>query len=581
MILPMRFALVPLNPTVGDLGRNAGAIADAARRAAALGADLVVFPELALSGYPPRDLLLRDDVLDASGRALERLAAEPGLPPILLGAPTRDAGGVRNSAVFLRERAIETVYHKRLLPTYDVFDERRYFTPGDRPAVVEIAGARVGLAVCEDLWKAQDVIDVARYTDQPDPVEELAAESPDLVVCLTASPFVEGKDGLQQRLLTDAAARFGAPVLSINQLGANDEIIFDGAAHVAAPQGRGRCFSRPRFSGQTALFDTDSPPDAQPHGWAAEHTEDPDQILFTALTLGVADYARKTGFSAAVLGLSGGIDSSLVAALAAAALGPENVHAAAMPSRYSSEGSVADAREQAERTGVRLHEIPLEDAHRAVEDALEPRLSALESDGLAPDRELAAENVQSRLRGLLVMGLSNAARLLPLATGNKSEMAVGYCTLYGDMNGGLAPIADLYKTRVYQLSHWINDHHREAGFAEPPIPPAVLTKAPSAELRPDQTDQDSLPPYELLDAVLEDLIERRLGQAEIARERGLPAEQVAEIAGLLSRAEYKRRQMPVNLKVSRAAFGVGRRVPVVKPAEAPAPAEAKAHANRA
>jgi len=578
----MRLALVPLNPTVGDLDRNAEMIADAAHDAATLGADLAVFPELALSGYPPRDLLLRDDFLDAAGRALKRLAAEPGLPPLLLGAPTRDAGGVRNSAVFLRDRAIETIYHKRLLPTYDVFDERRYFTPGDRPAVIEIAGARVGLAVCEDLWKAQDVIDVARYTDQPDPVEELAAQSPDLVVCLTASPFVEGKDVLQQRILTDAAERFGAPVLSINQLGANDEIIFDGAAHAATPAGR--CRSRPRFRAETALLETG---EADPAGWSTQQPEDPERVLFTALTLGVADYARKTGFTAAVLGLSGGIDSSLVAAIAAAALGPENVHAAAMPSRYSSEGSVADAREQAKRTGVRLHEIPIEEAHRAVESALEPHLSALESEGLARDRELAAENVQSRLRGLLVMGLSNAARLLPLATGNKSEMAVGYCTLYGDMNGGLAPIADLYKTRVYQLARWINDHHEEAGFAGPPIPPAVLTKAPSAELRPDQTDQDSLPPYELLDAVLEDLIERRLGQAEIARERGLPAQQVAEIAALLSRAEYKRRQMPVNLKVSRAAFGVGRRVPVVKPveapaqAQAPAQAEAKPHTNRA
>jgi len=573
----MLAALIPLNPTAGALERNADLIAAAARDAAARGADLAVFPELALSGYPPRDLLLRHDFLNAARQTLERLAAEPCLPPLLLGAPTADEAGVRNSAVFIRDRAIETIYHKRLLPTYDVFDERRYFTPGDQTAVIEVAGARVGLAICEDLWKARDVIDDARYADQPDPIEELAARTPDLVVCLTASPFVEDKDALQQRILADAAARFGAPVLSINQLGANDELIFDGAAHAAFPSGA--CLSRPRFQPATALIETDAPQtSAQP--WSEHQSEDPDHALWQALTLGIADYARKTGFSAAVLGLSGGIDSALVAALVAAALGPGNVHAAAMPSRYSSEGSVADARRQAERTGLRLHEIPIKDAHHAVEAALAPHLESLDADGLAPDRQLAAENIQSRLRGLLVMGLSNAARLLPLATGNKSEMAVGYCTLYGDMNGGLAPIADLYKTRVYQLARWANDHPRLAGFDAPPIPQDVLTKAPSAELRPDQTDQDSLPPYDLLDAVLEDLIERRLSQAEIADSRGLPEEQIAEIAALLSRAEYKRRQMPVGLKISRAAFGVGRRLPVVKPAEALASEPATESRNR-
>jgi len=563
----MRVALIPLNPTVADLDANATAIASRARAAADQGAGLIVLPELALTGYPPRDLLLREDFLRASERALERVARELPDVPTLVGAPALDGDAVRNSLFLLARGRLEHRYDKRLLPGYSVFDEPRYFEPGETSPIIEVAGRRVGLTICEDLWKAADVPGARRYHRQPDPLDALAGADLDLLVNVSASPFVLGKDARQRRILESAARRVGAPVLGVNQLGANDELIFDGAAHVALPPGahgpEARCLNAPRFEDRTHLIDVGA---AHHPGFAGEGEDEHEEAaLFSALTLGIRDYARKTGFSAAALGLSGGIDSALVAALAAAALGASNVHALAMPSRYSSAGSVSDAREQARRLGLRLHEVPIRELHDAAERTLGPLFAAA---GASSAPGIAEENVQSRLRGALVMALANKLHLLPLATGNKSEMAVGYATLYGDMNGGLAPIADLSKTRVYALSRWINARHADAGFSEPPIPDAVLSKAPSAELRPDQKDEDTLPPYDVLDAILDALVDERAPVAEAARRAGAPLEVAERVAGLLARAEYKRRQMPPGLKVTREAFGIGRRLPIAKAWEA-------------
>lgn len=550
----MRIALVPFNPIIGDLAGNSRRICERARAAGAQGADLVVFPELAMTGYPPRDLLLRPSFLRMCDAALREIGGALGATPALLGAPLVRDGRLRNSAVLLRDGGVAFSYDKQLLPAYDVFDEPRYFTPGDAAGVFELGGRRVGVAICEDLWRAQDVGDDADYDARETPAAKLKDANVDIVACLTASPFVVGKDERQQAILGAASAEIGAPIVSVNQHGANDELIFDGAPHYASPDVP--CKSAPRFDGATVYVDTDEAEQGAPWGDGAQTDE--NRALWDALTLGVRDYAAKTGFSTCVLGLSGGVDSALVCALASAALGSENVLAIGMPSRYSSVGSLSDAKEQCERTGVRFREVPIEDAHRACEGMLGDAVSG------GRDAELAGENMQARLRGLIVMAASNAHGMLPLATGNKSELAVGYCTLYGDMNGGLAPIADLYKTRVYALSRWINAHPAHGGFGSPPIPEAVLTKAPSAELRPDQTDQDSLPPYEELDAALLGLIEERLSPDEARAARGLSEDAVATAARLLAISEYKRRQMAIGLKVSTTAFGTGRRMPVAK-----------------
>ncbi len=551
MMRAMRLALVPFNPIIGDPRGNATRIGELARRVGESGVDLVVFPELALTGYPPRDLLLRDAFLEECDRAARELSLTVGPTPVLVGAPQRANGRLFNSALLLRDGAIDDAYHKRLLPDYDVFDEPRYFSPGERAGVMKIAGARVGVAICEDLWRARDVRDAAGYDGSPDPVEDLARAGVDLVVCLSASPFVLGKDARQQEILRLASDEIGVPVASVNQFGANDELIFDGSAHLARP-GRA-CLSAPRFRDQPVEIDTSA---ASPGAlWRETPGADAPSALWDALTLGVRDYTAKTGFSTCVLGLSGGIDSALVCAIACAALGSENVVALSMPSRYSSQGSRDDARAQCERTGVTMHEIPIDPVHHASESALAGVL------GDAPPG-VAGENVQARLRGLIVMAYSNAHGAIALATGNKSELAVGYCTLYGDMCGGLAPIADLYKTRVYELARWLNANHSACGFASPPIPERVLTKPPSAELRPDQTDQDSLPEYDVLDSALIGLIEQRLDVEQVVECRGVPMDVARLAARLLHGGEHKRRQMAIGLKVSPTAFGIGRRVQV-------------------
>ncbi len=552
----MRLALIPFNPIIADLDANAARIAEAALDAHKNEADLAVFPELALTGYPPRDLLLRDDFITAAEHALDQLTKDLAPMPTVLGTPRRADGVLYNAAVLLRDGRVELAHNKALLPNYDVFDEPRYFTPGDAtPTIFELAGERVALTVCEDLWRAADVPAAPSYTNQPDPIAAIAAAKPALALCLSASPFVQGKDERQQRILETAATRISAPIASINQLGGNDDLIFDGAAHFAKPNAP--CLSSPRFSHKTRFIDTSS--SATPNSWNAAHAENTSESLWNAITLGIRDYTGKTGFSSVVLGLSGGIDSALVCALAASALSPENVLALSMPSRYSSGHSRSDARAQAKRTNVALVEIPIEAPHSACESLLAPHL---------PNAPVAEENIQARLRGLTVMALANARNALALATGNKSELAVGYCTLYGDMNGALAPIADLYKTQVYDLARWINKNPAAGGFSSPPIPENVLTKPPSAELRPNQTDQDSLPPYDVLDAALKGLIEDRLSPDNLAKQ-GRTSSEVTELAAeMLHKSEHKRRQMPIGLKLSAIAFGPGRRTPIAKAREA-------------
>lgn len=583
----MRLALVSMNPMVGDIAGNARLIEAWTARAREAGARLVVFPELSLVGYPPRDLLLQEGFPEAVEAEARRLAAGAALRGVVavVGAPwRRETGGMTNSLLVLREGTIAARYDKRLLPSYDVFDEDRYFKAGSTGAVIEVDGVRVGLSVCEDLWQGADAHDCGvgetgereserggMYSDRADPVADLVRLGASLIVNPSASPFRLGKDAKQRAIVSRHVARHRVAIATINQLGANDDLIFDGHAAVCAPVtgATGIIEARlvaagPIFREAITLVETPSGPD----GWGgraavADPTRDAtrEALLWEALVLGTRDYCRKTGFSRCVLGLSGGIDSAVSACVAAAALGAERTLGVALPSRYSSPGSVADARLLARALGVRLVEVPLEDSHAAMERTLAPVFAELHAD---PAPGLTEENVQSRLRGAILMALSNKTGAILLTTGNKSELAVGYCTLYGDMNGGLAVLADVTKQDVYALARWINADHARAGFAAAPIPEASVTKAPSAELRPGQTDQDSLPPYEALDEIIERYVERRQSPARIVRESGIDAEVVLRVARLIDASEYKRKQMPVGLKVTGLTFGPGRRRPIAQ-----------------
>ena len=559
----MRLALLTINPIIGDLAGNAALIAAGLDHARTAGADLAVFPELALSGYPPRDLLLREGFVDACSAAAEELGRRvpPGLTAVF-GAPLpRPGGGVTNSLLAFRDGRRVDRYDKRLLPTYDVFDEDRYFEPGERPCVLDVAGTRVGLAICEDLWRGEDAGFAARYARLPDPVAELVAAGARLIVSPSASPFVLGKRAKHRAIVRAHAARHDLPVASLNQLGGHDDLVFDGHAFVEGP--RGTLAMRPMFSAAPLVVDPSEAPDVAPGRDAPDEPPD-ERLLFDALVTGVRDYLRKTGFREAILGLSGGIDSALTAALAVAALGHGAVLGISMPGRYSSEGSRADARDLAARLSIRCREIPIDAPwsgfHTTLDDAF--TLAGLDRLGARlPD--IAEENLQSRVRGTLLMSLSNRTGAIVLTTGNKSELAVGYCTLYGDMNGGLAVLSDVSKTWVYRLSRWINTNWAACGFASPPIPDASITKAPSAELRPDQTDQDTLPPYDVLDEILARRVEAQQSVSTIARETGFDPALVARIARLVDVNEFKRRQAALGLKVTTVAFGPGRRMPIV------------------
>ena len=556
----MRIALAPINPTVGDIAGNTRLLEQAVRGAS--DADLVVLPELAICGYPPRDLLHEPSFVDAcehAGRSLAGLSR--GGPAVVVGCPVRMGPRVRNALLLLRDGAVERVYAKRLLPTYDVFDEDRYFVPGDEPCVVDIAGHRVGLAICEDLWTGQDAGQHWRYEGRADPLAALVDAGAGVIVSPSASPFVEGKHRRHLALLGGHARRHGAWVLSVNQAGANDDLIFDGHALAFDPTGTLRA-AGPRFGNAMTVVDLARAP-APVHD-PLEAAGD-DVALGEALALGVRDYVRKTGFERVLIGLSGGIDSAVTAALAVMALGAENVVGVAMPGPYSSDHALADAKTLADNLGVRLLTLPIGEpmeGFRGVLDAAFGELGLAALGQRMPD--IAQENLQSRLRGTAIMALSNRLGALVMTTGNKSELAVGYCTLYGDMNGGLAVLADLYKGRVYELARAMNAMPGAFGFDVSPIPAGTIEKPPSAELAPGQRDDDTLPPYNVLDEIVRWRVEERLGVDEIARHMGQEVALVRRICRLIAANEYKRFQYAVALKVRPVAFGPGRRMPLAQ-----------------
>ncbi len=541
----MKIALAQIDPTVGDFTGNLEKIVVAGRRAAAQGARLTVFSELAICGYPPADLLEKPSFLARCRTSVCELAAATREFPtaVLAGValPAADNSGkpAVNAAVLLDRGSVLLEQHKRLLPFYDVFDEQRYFAPSGPQRVVELDGLRLAITICEDAWNDKNFWPRRLYT--VDPVEELMRQSPALHLNLSSSPFWHSKRALRREMLAAIACRDRIPVLMCNQVGGNDSLIFDGSS--LALDARGNLIA------QAASFAEDlvvvDPFAASP---IPGPQDDDTSAAYYALVLGTRDYVRKCGFRRVLVGLSGGIDSALVAAIAADALGPENVIAVGMPSPYSSAGSVDDSRRLAANLGIRFEVIPINNLFAEYMRALEPVFA-----GAAPD--ITEENIQSRIRGNLLMALSNKLCALVLTTGNKSEMAVGYCTLYGDMVGALAVIGDLVKTRVYAVCRWLN-RDREV------IPEAILHKPPSAELRPGQKDTDSLPPYEVLDPVLEAYVERYETPEQIAASTGFPREMVQQVVHLVERSEYKRQQAAPVLKVTSKSFGMGRRFPI-------------------
>jgi len=550
----MRIALGQINPTVGDLAGNVALCTRFARDAAARGAELVVFPELSLTGYPPRDLVEKRTFVEQSEAALLRLAdATRDLPLALVagyvGRSHNPTGKLAtNSAAIVRSGEILLRQTKILLPTYDVFDEARYFVPGETQSLWEAAdGANVALTICEDAWNDKQFWRHQLYPR--DPVDELVARGGDMLVSINASPFWLGKRQLRLEMFRALARRHNVPVIAVNQVGGNDQVVFDGSSFAMDAAGN-VIASAASFQEDLIIADTAANTGDMRAGYAETECDECDAV-YDALVLGTRDYIRKCGFSRVLIGLSGGIDSSLTAVVAVDAVGRENVRGVAMPGPFSSDHSVRDAREMAERLGVQFDIIPITAAYNEVCHTLAPVF-----EGRRPD--VTEENIQARLRGLTLMALSNKFGAMVLTTGNKSEIAVGYCTLYGDMCGGLAVISDVPKTLVYSLSRVGNIRHANA------IPESVFEKPPSAELRPDQKDSDSLPPYDVLDAILRLYVEDFRSVKEIASELSLPLELVRDVALKVDRNEYKRQQAAPGLKVTSKAFGMGRRFPIAQ-----------------
>ena len=562
----MIVALGQIDPTIGDFDGNRRLITAAHLDAARRGADLLVVPELALSGYPPKDLLERPAFLAAARASLEALAratarvtADLGAqaPALLVGFPEALEGAVAgrrvaNSAALIDGGQIVAVVRKSLLPTYDVFDEWRYFEPATDVAPIELRGRRVGISICEDIWNDTDFWPHRLY--RSDPIETLVARGAEILINVSASPYTMEKRQLRPRMLAATARRWRRPLVFVNQVGGQDDLVFDGASLVLGADGEVIARAR-EHAPDLIVADLD-----RKTGDMHELASSDLKSALDALTLGTADYARRCGFSRALLGLPGGIDSALVACIAARALGPDNVLGVAMPSRFSSEGSLTDAAALAKNLGIDFNVISIEPMFEAYLGALSPAFADARSgetgNAASEAADLAMQNVQARIRGAILMALSNRHGRLLLTTGNKSELATGYCTLYGDMAGGLAVISDVPKTLVYKLAREIN---RERAV----IPEATLTKPPSAELRPDQTDQDSLPPYDLLDAILDAHLEQGLdSQALVAA--GFDAAVVNDVVRRVRVSEYKRRQMPPGLKITGKAFGPGRRMPIAQ-----------------
>lgn len=544
----MKIAILQINTIVGDIDGNAAKIAAAAWQAYAAGARLALTPELALAGYMPRDLLLDESFVRRGWEAAASLAAElAGGPAVLVGLaepnPATEGRPLFNAAALLVGGVIGPTFRKVLLPTYDVFDEDRYFEPGTEAGVLELEGRRVGVLICEDVWNDRDFFQRPRY--HSDPVKQLAEAKVDCLVNLSASPFRVGVGELREKMLAALARRHRLPILYANQVGGNDDIVFDGRS--LAFDAQGRLIARGKgFEEDLVIVELEPP-----GGEVAADDFAPESEIWRALVLGTRDYAAKCGFSRVILGLSGGIDSSLTAAVAAEALGPANVLGVLMPSPYSSPGSVADSLTLAENLGLQTLTLPIAKIMSAFDQVLARPFAGLVKD-------LTEENIQARIRGALLMALSNKAGGLVLATGNKSELGVGYCTLYGDMAGGLAVIADVPKTMVYRLARWLNQKR-----GRQIIPAAVLAKPPSAELRPNQTDQDSLPPYEVLDEILNRYVEGHQSAEEMAA-GGLDPETVRLVLNLIKKAEFKRGQGAPGLKVTDRAFGTGWRMPIAR-----------------
>ncbi|MEL6263525.1 MAG: NAD+ synthase [Cyanobacteria bacterium J06626_6] len=552
----MKIAIAQINSTVGDLTGNAQRILHMATQAAAQGADLLLTPELSLCGYPPRDLLMRPSFIEQMRQQVAALARSlPAGISALVGIadanPAADARGEKplfNSMALLQSGQVREIFHKRLLPTYDVFDEDRYFASGSQANSFFLTAkgetVHIGVTICEDLWNNESFWGKRAYPSNP--TKELTDKGVDLMVNLSASPYVSGKQMLREEMIAHEARQYRQPIIYVNQVGGNDDLIFDGQS--VAFNKEGTLVSR------LSAFDTDlqvvivaeTTKDLLP-GEIQTLPESKDSEMWSALVLGVKDYARKCGFNKAVIGLSGGIDSALVCAIAAAALGPQNVLGILMPSPYSSGHSVTDAEALAANLGVNTQKLAIAPLMTGYDTVLNDMFTGTEAG-------VAEENLQSRIRGNLLMAISNKFGHLLLSTGNKSEMAVGYCTLYGDMNGGLAVIADVPKTQVYALCQWLN-REREV------IPTNIITKPPSAELKPDQVDQDSLPDYDTLDDILERLVQKQQSADDVVA-AGHSATVVKKVIRLLTRAEFKRRQAPPVLKVTDRAFGMGWRMPI-------------------
>ena len=559
----MRIGLAQLNSTVGDLAGNRRKILDAYASLVAQGAELVVFPELIVCGYPPRDLLFKRHFVPDTAESLAQIAAAVGDVPALIGTVAPNLSGEGrpffNAAAFCHRGRVASLATKCLLPTYDVFDEDRYFEPASVPTVIEHAGQRIGVTICEDIW-THPMISTRQLYNGLDPGKQLAAQRCDLMINISASPWHHGKGSVRQALVTDAAFELDCPVVYVNAVGGNDELIFDGRSLVADASGH-VIAGLAAFREELRLVEVplaDSPSSAVRHlpsELAPSFAQSDVKDMHEALVLGLRDYAAKSGFKKILVALSGGIDSALVAVIAAEAFGPENVIGVSLPSAISSPHSQDDARTLAQNLGLRFETIAIADFVAAGETALGPIFAGR-------PRDVTEENIQARVRGVLMMALSNKFGALLLTTGNKSEVAVGYCTLYGDMCGGLAVISDVFKTQVYALARWINDDAR-AAHRTPPIPQSSIDKAPSAELRPGQTDQDSLPPYDQLDAILKGYVEEGLSSRDLIAQ-GFPEAVVKDVVRKVDLNEYKRKQAAPGLKITPLAFGVGRRIPLVQ-----------------
>jgi len=542
----VKIGLGQINPTVGDFAGNAAKIIAFAGRARAAGAGLVVFPELSVCGYPPRDLVERPSFVARNLETVEHIARETLGIAVLCGVvtPARAETGksVQNTAVLLRDGGMVFQQSKMLLPTYDVFDELRNFAPAESQGLLSFCGRQVALTICEDAWN--DKLFWGRQLYKVDPVEQLMRAGGNFILNISASPFCEGKRELRRNMLETIAARYRAPVVMVNQVGGSDSLIFDGSSFALAPDGR-VVAQASSFEEDLVCFDTESLT-----GELHEQVAGDEAAAYAALVLGTRDYVHKCGFHDVLVGLSGGIDSALTAAIAVDALGAGHVTGIGMPGPYSSRGSIDDSRALAENLGIRFEVLRITEIFEAARDSLRELFCGREEDA-------TEENLQARIRGALLMAISNKFGSLVLSTGNKSELGVGYCTLYGDMVGGLAVLSDVPKTMVYRLSRYANSRR-------PVIPESTLEKPPSAELRPNQKDTDTLPPYEVLDVILEDYVEESRTAQEIAVARGFDLALVERIVHMVDRAEYKRQQAAPGLKISGKAFGVGRRFPIAQ-----------------